>query len=72
MSKEVLTGISNGILDQDIITMDYHIGKLHQRLEELGEAYIYFNRRNKGNVRYFYVGNRLVSEVRDNVTILYR
>ncbi len=47
MSKEVLTGISNGILDQDIITMDYHIGKLHQRLEELGEAYIYFNRRNK-------------------------
>ena len=29
-------------------------------------------RTKKGNVRYFYVGNRLVSEVRDNVTILYR
>ena len=29
-------------------------------------------RTKKGNVRYFYVGNRLVSEVRGNVTILYR
>ena len=29
-------------------------------------------RTKKGNVRYFYVGNRLVSEVRDNVAILYR
>ncbi len=29
-------------------------------------------RTKKGNVRYFYVGNRLVSEVRENVTILYR
>jgi hypothetical protein len=47
MSKEALTGIFNGIQDQDIITMDYHIGKLHQRLKELGEAYIGFNRRDK-------------------------
>ena len=29
-------------------------------------------RTKKGNVRYFYLGNRLVSEVRENVTILYR